>query len=280
MLSAAVTTSPQAHRVRCRQIADADLDGLVDLLARGFPRSTRDTWVNGFERFRALPLIEGVPRFGYVLETGAAIVGVILLIPSRRGDRIYSNLSSWYVEPEWRTHSTMLISMATKLKHVSYVNISPAPHTWNVLKAQGFKQYVFGRSAVFVALGFGGGKVSDIIPGDLPERDLLREHAQMGCISLVCEKDGVVAPFVFKPRKLDRPPVSAADLFFSRSDGDFRHCAPALGRWLLRRGMFAMIVDGKMRGMLSHYVDGKEPRYFKGPHLPTDLAYTEKVIFG
>ena len=31
--------------------------------------------------------------------------------------------------------------------------------------------------------------------------------------------------------------------------------------------------------MLSHYVDGKEPRYYKGPRAPVlnDLAYTEKV---
>jgi hypothetical protein len=37
-----------------------------------------------------------------------------------------------------------------------------------------------------------------------------------------------------------------------------------------------------MEGHLSHYVEGKEPRYFKGPWRPTlgDLAYTEKVLFG
>jgi hypothetical protein len=41
-------------------------------------------------------------------------------------------------------------------------------------------------------------------------------------------------------------------------------------------------MDGDMEGLLSHYVEGKEPRYFKGPHRPVlgDLAYTEKVIFG
>ena len=278
MLSAAATSAP-ATRVRCRQIADADLDGLAGLLTRGFPRTNHDYWVKGFARMRALPVIEGVPRFGYVLETETAIAGVILMIPSRRGDKIFSNLSSWYVEPEFRTHSTMLISMATKLKHVTYVNISPAPHTRDLMDAQGFKQYVFGRSAVFAALGLGSGKVSETIPDDLPERDLLRDHEAMGCISLVCEKDGVAHPFVFKPRQLDRPPVKAADLFFSRNPSDFLNCAPALGRWLLRRGFWAVIVDGKIEGLPSYYAKGKEPRYFKGPHMPNDLAYTEKVIF-
>jgi hypothetical protein len=278
MLSAAANPTP-ATRVRCRQIADADLDGLADLLTRGFPLSKRENWVKGFARLRALPQIEGVPRFGYVLESGSAIVGVILTIASRRGDRIFSNLSSWYVEPAWRSYSAMLISMATKLKHVTYVNISPAPHTIELMDAQGFTQYVFGRSAMFAALGIGSGEVSDGIPDDLPERDLLRDHAAMGCISLVCEKGGAVMPFVFQPRHLDRPPIKAADLVFSRSDGDFRNCAPALGRWLLWRGMFAVIVDGKITGLSGWYAQGKEPRYFKGPHIPTDLAYTEKVIF-
>ena len=34
--------------------------------------------------------------------------------------------------------------------------------------------------------------------------------------------------------------------------------------------------------MLSHTVEGKEPRYFKGPYRPVlgDLAYIGKVIFG
>ncbi|HUB86043.1 MAG TPA: hypothetical protein VL971_10145, partial [Rhizomicrobium sp.] len=236
-------------RVRCRQIAEADLDNVTDLLTRGFPRTTRDTWTNGFARFRLLPTIEGVPRFGYALESDGVIVGVILMIASQRGDKIFSNLSSWYVEPAFRSHSTMLISMATKLKHVTYVNISPAPHTRVLMDAQNFRQYVFGRSAVFAMFGFRGGRVSDVIPHDLPERDLLRDHAAMGCISLVCEQNGVAKPFVFQPRRLNRPPFRAADLYFSRSEDDFRACAPALARWLLRSGLFAIIVDGKVTGM-------------------------------
>lgn len=281
MLSAAATpTAMSAARVRCRQIAEDDLASVADVLTRGFPRSTRDYWTNGFVRFRSLPPVEGLPRFGYALESDGAIVGVILLIASKRGGKIFSNLSSWYVEPAFRSHSTMLISMATKLPHVTYVNISPAPHTHGLMDAQGFTQYVFGRSAVFAMFGFRGGKVSDEIPGDLPERDLLRDHAAMGCISLVCEKDGVTMPFVFRARNLDRPPFRAADLYFSRSEKDFHACAPALARWLLRRDLFAILVDGKVTGMPAWYADGKEPRYFKGPHVPTDLAYTEKVIFG
>ena len=40
-------------------------------------------------------------------KTSTGIVGVLLLLSSRRGTSIVANLSSWYVEPEWRTHSTL-----------------------------------------------------------------------------------------------------------------------------------------------------------------------------
>jgi hypothetical protein len=206
-------------------------------------------------------------------------VGVILLISSKRGEQIISNLSSWYVEPQWRAHSTLLISLATKLKHVTYLNASPAPHTWRTLQAQGFTPYNFGRSAVFALPG--RGTVSEAIPDDLPEAQLLRDHRAMGWISLTVEKDGIVSPFVFKPRRLDKPPLPVMDVMFCRSPEDFRRCAPALARYFLPRSL-GFLIDGDSDAMLSHYAEGKEPRYFKGPYRPVlgDLAYTEKVIFG
>ena len=276
-----MTIQPQAAgRVRCRHIADSDLDGLADMLARGFPHSRRETWVRGFERWRQWPAVEGLPRFGYVLDAGLGPVGVLLLISSRRGGQIVSNLSSWYVEPEWRMHSTLLVSLATKLKHVTYLNASPAPHTWKTLQAQGFEPYNFGRSAVFALPG--RGTVSDAIPDDLPEARLLRDHRAMGLTVLVVEKDGIASPFVFQPRRLDRPPVMVMDVLFCRRAEDLKRCAPALARHFLPRGAMGFLIDGKIDGMLSRYVEGKEPRYYKGPWRPTlgDLAYTEKVLFG
>jgi len=256
---------------------------VAGLLTRGFPRSRQAYWTQGFERLKTLAEVPDMPRFGYVLESEQGLVGVLLLLSSRRPDgRIIANLSSWYVEPAWRTHSTLLVSMATRYKHVIYLNASPAPHTWRILKAQGFEQFNHGRSAVFPALGWGGGRVSETIPGELPEQAMLLDHRAMGCISLVCEKDGEVSPFIFKPRRLDRPPLPIWDLFYCRSSADFAHCAAALGRHAFKRGALGFLIDGHISGMVSHYVVGKEPRFYKGPEAPAlnDLAYTEKVILG
>lgn len=276
-----MTVEPQQiNRVCCRPIADGDLKAVAELLTRGFPTTLYSYWTAGFARWQKIPPIPDIPRYGYLLDTGMGPVGVILLISSRRGDQIIANLSSWYVEPQWRTHSTMLIAAATKLKHVTYLNASPAPHTWRTLTAQGFLPYNFGRSAVFALPG--RGQVSEEISPDLPEAQLLEDHRKLGLVSVVVTKDGMISPFVFKRRLLDTPPLPVLDVLFCRSPDDFRRCAPALARYFIRRGSLAFLIDGDIKGLLAHYVEGKEPRYFKGPQCPVlgDLAYTEKVIFG
>jgi hypothetical protein len=270
--------SQKTSRVSCRPIAESDLDDIADLLTRGFPHSRHGTWTRGFARWKNLPAIEDVPRYGYMLEGGFGPVGVVLLISSKRGNQIVSNLSNWYVEPQWRAHSILLLSLATKVKYVTYLNACPAPDTRCALQAQGFAPYNFGRSILFALPGRGA--VSDLIPDDLPEAQLLRDHRAMGCISLTVEKDGIVSPFVFQPHRLDRVPVM--DVMFCRGAEDLRRCAPALARHFLPQGRLGFLIDGDIEAALSHYVEGKEPRYFKGPYRPIlgDLAYTEKALFG
>ena len=126
----------------------------------------------------------------------------------------------------------------------------------------------------------GRGHVSEAIPDDLPEAQLLRDHRALGLTVVTVERDGIVSPFVFKPRRLDKPPVPVLDVMFCRGPEDFRRCAPALAKHVLPRGRLGFLIDGDQPGM-AHYAEGKEPRYFKGPMRPIlgDLAYTEKVIF-
>ena len=271
-----------ARRVRCRQILESDLDALAGVFMVGFPHHTRDFWDVGLARIAALPSIEGMPRIGYALESEQRIVGALLTISSRRGQQIISNVSAWYVEPPYRAHSTLLTSMATKHKHVIYLNASPADHTVRTLERLGWKPYNFGRSAAFPVLGLGGGKIREEIPADLPERALLQDHRALGCISVICAKSGMVSPFVFKARRTKGRQLPMMELIYCRGTSEFERCGAALGRYFLTRGAFGFILDGKVKGMLSHYVDGKQPRLYKGPRAPelNDLAYTEKVFFG
>jgi hypothetical protein len=89
-----MTVEPQA-RVRCRQITEDDLEGLADLLARGFPRTHREYWCRGFAHWKQMPAIEGVPRFGYVLDAGLGPPTCRAGMSSLPGARIRLCWSQW-----------------------------------------------------------------------------------------------------------------------------------------------------------------------------------------
>ncbi len=105
----------------------------------------------------ALPVPPNYPRFGYMMENDGKPVGVILLLyrgmfEESGAGYIRCNLSSWYVEPSMRSYASMLVSFALKRPEVTYINISPAPPTWPVVEAQGFKRFSEGQFFAVPAL--------------------------------------------------------------------------------------------------------------------------------
>jgi hypothetical protein len=66
--------------VRSRQITDADIDGVVDLLARGFRLRPRGYWQHALEKLSSHQAPPDMPKFGYLLESGGDPVGVISFI--------------------------------------------------------------------------------------------------------------------------------------------------------------------------------------------------------
>ena len=280
----AAPEAPALVRVKCRQINESDLDPLVDLYMEGFPNTRRAFWVDGMARFREMPRVEGMPRFGYALETKDGLVGALLVLSSRRGRDIISNVSAWYVQKPYRAHSTLLISTATSQKHVIYLNASPAPHTLRTLQAADWKQYSFGQSVVFPHLNPRFGRVSETIPAALPERTLLEDHRRWGCASVVCATSKGVFPFVFRRHWIGQKQrkLPFMELVYCRGDEEFDYCGGALGRYFLKRRMgLGLVMDGKSRSLFSFYRPGRDDRLYKGPRPPAlnDLAYTEKVIF-
>ena len=99
-------------KVRCREITEADVDAVADLLTRGFVGRSRNYWIQGLRRQAFRPVPEGYPRFGYMLDNDGEAVGVLLLIYTARkvGEEtaIQCNLSSWYVEPSHRNYAPLL----------------------------------------------------------------------------------------------------------------------------------------------------------------------------
>ncbi len=287
-----------APAIRCRQIADADVAAIVALLARGFPGRGRAFWRRALQRLAEHRPPPGLPQYGYLLESGGGPVGAILLICStvRAGDGFTArcNLSSWYVEPAFRSYAPLLVSRALAHKDVTYLNVSPAPHTTPIIEAQGFARYCDG---VFVAVpmlnNLLGGEDVEVIDAqvqaqalvevDAFEREMLRQHAALGCVSLRCVAAGRAYPFVFRPRIVKKI-VPCARLIYCRDIGDLVRFAGPIGRYLARRGMPFVIVDanGPVAGLVGVFRGGRMPKYFKGAERPRlgDLAYTEFAVLG
>ncbi|HWE46888.1 MAG TPA: hypothetical protein VG407_12760 [Caulobacteraceae bacterium] len=279
-------------RVRCRQIGEADLEAVADLLTVGFPARTRDYWTRGLERMRLRAAPADHPRFGYMLECEGRAVGVVLLIFSERADGMRCNISSWYVDEAYRGLAPMLTSAAMKLKHVTYVNTSPAEHTRPILTARDYVRYSDGQ---FVALPALSGLARDwrVAPFNAQdarhrfiddEASLLQRHVEDGCTVLIVGTPEGPEPFVMIPRRILYSPVAVMQLVWCRDTQSFVRCAGPLGRALIKRGVGAVILDanGPIEGLMGLYVPGKAPRYFHGPTQPrlNDLAFTEAVVFG
>lgn len=235
------------------------------------------------------PSPENCPDFGYLLEADGAVVGALLLIFSTVSGALRCNVSSWYVEPAHRGHAALLAAMASKLKHVTYVNTSAAAHTWAIMEPLGYHRYSQGQFAALpwlsparcgraTALGERAEHLA------LTDYELLKAHADAGCLVLVCETRAGLAPFVFVRRKIAAAPVAAVQLVYCRDTQSFVHCAGALGRFLLAQGAPLTICDaeGPISGLAGLFFKDRGPRFFKGPSRPrlNDLAFTEMVLFG
>jgi hypothetical protein len=282
--------------IRCRQIGEADIPAVAGLLQRGFQKHSREFWLHAMRELTRHEQPSGLPKYGYLLETGGVPVGAILLICAtmRDGERIATrcNLSSWYVDPAFRAYATLLVSQALRHKDVTYLNVSAAPHTWPIIEAQGFSRYCDG---IFVALpalnglfGETGVKVFDAQrkPGvsyDPFEHEILLRHAEHGCISLWCETSERAFPFVFRPR-LVKHVMPCAQLIYCGDVGDFVRFAGSIGRYLAWRGKPFVIIDsnGAIPGLIGLFRRGSMPKYFRGPQRPRlgDLAYTEYAVLG
>ncbi len=280
--------------IRAREITDADVPVVAELLGRGLGYS-HHFYALTLERLSRHDTPAGFPKYGCLLEIDGTVVGAILLIfstiHSLEGSAIRCHVTSWYVEPPFRCFATLFFARALKHKNVTYINISARANALPILKAQGFIKYSSGQFLAIPllhSLSRLRAVDGDVIPGDRSphahfepfERDLLRAHAEYGCITAWCIASGQAYPFVFHWRFF-KGILPGAQLVYCRDAKDFVRFAQPLGRFLAARGIFLVRIDsnGPIAGLAGKYCDGMDPRYFKGerPRLG-DLAFTQQVM--
>ena len=280
--------------LRRRVIEETDLDAVVDLLATGFPAHPATWWQRGIERLRRRESPAGYPRYGRLLETDGRVVGALLTIHAEVPDPVgvpfvRCNLSSWYVEGAFAGHAPLLLGAALRDKSVTYLNVSPAPHTQPIIEAQGFRPFAAGSLATvpLLARRRERARVRLWTTADaavVSVGGLVADHAALGCLCLVAEATDGAHPFVFaRPRRLRRF-LPATQLLYCCDISAYVRFAGALGPALLRHGIALTLVDGvhELPGMPGRSVNTGQRKYVAGPHSPRpgDLAYTELAIFG
>lgn len=287
-----------AGEVKCRLIQPTDLEEIAKLLHEGFPRRSKARWLAALGRLGSHPGSNTFPTYGYMLETGEVAVGVLLLIYTSLDDeqsrRVRCNVSGWYVRPAFRMFAPLMVSRTIKDRSVTYVNVSPAPKTWPVIEAQGFRRFCNGSFAAIPMLSLRSEPCtitritkSHSFDNRLTSLEwrILRDHANYGCVSLCLDAAGGDAfPFVFRRRLFKSAPLPCAQLVYCRDRNDLARFARPLGRFLALRGMLWVLVgaDAPIINLTGRYFDNKLPMYFLGASRPSpgELAYTEAAMFG
>ncbi len=286
-------TAPDARAIRCRAIAAEDLDAVGQLLARGFPERSLDYWRQGLEVLRDRPAIADTPRYGFMIEDGGQVHGVLLTlyVPGRPNGAQRCHLSSLYVDPDYRHLALHLDRASTRDKTTTYVNISPAEHTRKFIAALG---YVSLNEDTVLALPWlsaprPGVRVAAYTPADdarltAGEARLAADHLALGCHVLVAADGAGASVFVFQNKPLPGVKKGAVHVIYTPSMERLVHLTGPLGRALLPRGIAAWKLDAAAvpRGLVGRAFTGRSARWAKGPNPPgpNDLSYSELVIFG
>ena len=278
--------------VICRDIAASDFDAVVACLKRNFPRRSAAFWRRTLALVGSLPAAPGRPRYGHCLEAGGAIVGVLLEV-SHASDLEGAppprcSLSSWAVDPRFRSLALVLQRRATRDRAYVYLNLSAAPHTFKTNEAMGLRRYAEGAffAAPWLSRGAPGARLApfalrapEAAGLSAWERAMLADHARFGLSAAIGVIENRATPFVWRLRPLWRHVIPTARLIYARSEADLVAFAPARGARRRAQGRLRRLVaaNGPNAGLVGRYVADRAPFFaLRGsPPATTDLAYSE-----
>src|SRR5688572_17763039 len=174
-------------------IEDESLGDAVSILSRGFPSRPPSFWKESMERLAAYRRATGGPPIGRLMTVEGRRVGVILTIASkhRSGERERDvvNLSSWYVEDEYRWLALRMLERIVADENVVFTDLSPSPQTARLNEQLGFHTAAEGLRLHFLPWTAVSSRSSGrmvpferIPPGVIPapELELLAHHRDLG----------------------------------------------------------------------------------------------------
>jgi hypothetical protein len=277
-----------------RELEERDLPKLAQIMADGFPRHSLAFWENCLRLIKNRDRAPGTPQYGYGIEADG-LKGAALALGSLHGPadspQTIVNISSWTVLPPHRgLPAKELYRYACRFDNFTYCNLSPASHTVKIITQFGFRERTAGQ---ILAIGVRKvpRRVVQIVTthdaeraGLLPQKaEMLRYHANRGCIAFCLELPDRLAPLIFLPRRI-KPGIPVAQLIYCEQMDDFQDNSRSIYLRLLARGYPALLVDGSgpIVGLKGKYFPGKAPKYYKGrsPLYAVDYTYSEMIYIG
>ncbi len=275
-----------------RDIEPGDLPLLPGLLSEGFPATRPDFWAKALDVLDTRPPVEGLPRYGIVLEAKGELQAVMLMLSQRRGGVRLCNMSSWYVRASHRGYASFMFAHALKTKDVTWLDCSPTPPVVPMIERFGFRPYSAGSVLLDARAAVRRGPaVAPLKPEALaalkPEaRERIEANLRAGCRGLVAL--GVQGggngeqPLLYRVARVKRH-VPVARFVYGAPEVILTH-AGAIARHLLARGIPLALVDRPIGAAVpvGRALPGYGVRYKRGDDAPPvgDLLDTEYALFG
>jgi len=272
-----------------REITATDLSALPGLLSEGFPSTRPGFWQTALDVLSKRALVDGMPRYGIVLEHGGELCGVMLMISHRRAGTTFCNLSSWYVRDAQRGYAPFMFGHTLKAKDVTFLDCSPTPQVVPIVEKFGFEPYTGGSLLLDGRAAFRSGpKVARLTPqalADCPDADRgrIEENLRHGCRGLLAhDAEGRAVPLLYRVARLKQH-VPVARFVYGGSETILAH-AGAIARHLLARSIPVALLDWQAgaEAPFGQALPDYAVRYRRGEHAPAlgDLLDTEYALFG
>lgn len=238
-------------------IDEARFGVAIDILRKGFPARSRKFWERGLSKIIRFC---GCKSVGQFLIVQGRPVGIIL---TPRDERVLSNgrtgpiinLSSWYIEPEFRQCAPMMMKTLLSNDDAIFTNLSPTPSVIKIMNWCGFQRLNKGISYVFLPYHSGiGGKVADVVEfRALLDRVLpvhinkmLARHVEFGAIAGAYLENNNWYPLLFSKTLVGGVPM--ARLLYCEDNSAMLRNLGAICRFLLKHGKVFLVLDIPLQG--------------------------------
>jgi hypothetical protein len=234
---------------------------------------------------------------GYVLVDGQQIVGFIATLThfrQIRGQRQeICNLANWYVSPDHRRQSLMLLRESMRRRDVTYTAVSPIARVAKIIARMGWEELETHRRVIYPTLNFRPLRPRpEITVGDVssllsPEQlRIFQDHQGLPCEHAVLEHDGRQCYMVFV-RKTSRF-KSSVRIDYLSDRALFCSCIRQFAGKLCRKlGVTSIAVHDRFlddtKIPFSKRRPLRVPFMFRSDSLTAadiDSLYTESVVMG